>query len=194
MIHVQPQPEPKHFDALVRQKGLAWLNKHQNSADASNHSIKFKEYWLSCIDDLYNCYHGVCAYLGLQLNRYQGITTDHFHPKQKYPMLAYEWSNYRLASSLINSRKGNSDDVLDPFVVKDHWFQLNFFTGKLKPDNSLPMDLVEKINYTINKLRLNDSKLCEARLEYYHLFHSAPEILQTKAPLVYIEAKRQNML
>ena len=44
-------------------------------------------------------------------------TIDHFRPKSKYPKLAFVWSNYRLAGQAINMRKGDSEDVVDPFTV-----------------------------------------------------------------------------
>ena len=36
----------------------------------------------------------------------------------------YEWLNYRLACSRMNSRKGVMPNILDPFEVENEWFVL----------------------------------------------------------------------
>ena len=58
MIHVDPRPEPADFDQKVRKRGNHWLASHAQG--------EWKEYWRDCLDDLYCCYDGVCAYLGLR--------------------------------------------------------------------------------------------------------------------------------
>ena len=186
MIHVDPRPEPADFDQKVRKRGNHWLASHAQG--------EWKEYWRDCLDDLYCCYDGVCAYLGLRLNRYQGITVDHFRPKSRYPELAYEWSNYRLASSLMNARKRDSVDVLDPFEVEDGWFRLHLMTGTLYPAPELPETRKAQIRQTIDRLKLNDPNLCRTRCDCLDAFAATPEMLKQMAPVVYREALRQGVL
>ena len=51
---------------------------------------------------------------------------DHFYPKSVRPDMAYEWSNFRLASLKLNCRKREFQDVLDPFTIEPGWFCLSF--------------------------------------------------------------------
>ena len=51
---------------------------------------------------------------------------EHFAPKKKHPDHAYIWENYRLVCTVMNSRKRDFENVLDPFEVEDGWFQIQF--------------------------------------------------------------------
>src|SRR5688572_21693675 len=106
MIPVHLQIEPNDFDRKVRKPGEIFL--------ASKPSPKYnewrgKEYWRLCLSELYEAYSGVCAYCAQWIPLETGVATvDHFEPKATAPGLAYEWNNYRLAASKLNSRKGNA--------------------------------------------------------------------------------------
>lgn len=107
MIPVDPQPVPDDFDEKVRQPGLRFLQENPD-ASASN----LKPTWRACLDDLHEAYDGICAYLCIYIARVLLPTTDHFVCKsapEHGRHLAYEWTNYRLACSLMNSRKGQID-------------------------------------------------------------------------------------
>lgn len=80
---------------------------------------------------------------------------DHFLPKTTHPQLAYEWSNFRLASGRVNNSKGNLTTILDPFLIQDDWFFMDVPACLLRPNPDLPKDLRNKISETINTLRLN---------------------------------------
>jgi len=82
-------------------------------------------------------------------------TVDHFLPKTVHPQLAYEWSNFRLASGRVNSSKGNLIGILDPFHIQDDWFYLDIPTCLLRPNPALDNALRNQIANTINTLRLN---------------------------------------
>lgn len=114
MISVQEQPEPPDFSKKVRDPGSAFI--HQLS-----YPVKWKnrEYWRRSLHDLHTAYHGICAYSAHWIPCVTGAATvDHFIPKSIAPQFAYEWKNYRLASSKMNSRKGDYQDVLDPFGLQ----------------------------------------------------------------------------
>ena len=124
MIPVTPAPEPAAFDGKVRQPGLraiAELAGEQPTPPriagqpyapiaASRDAIpagKFPPYWREMLDDLMDSYHRICAYLCLYIPRGTGApSVDHVVAKSKRWDRVYEWSNYRLASSLMNARKG----------------------------------------------------------------------------------------
>ena len=45
-----------------------------------------------------------------------GRSVEHFAPKKKHRDFAYEWDNHRLVCSVMNSRKRDFEDVLDPLL------------------------------------------------------------------------------
>ena len=117
VIRVQRVPEPAAFDGKARQPGKAWL--------AANPGAKRpKDLWSAFKSDLRDGFQSLCGYSAMFDPT--GGTVDHYLSCRDHQDLAYEWSNYRFASSTMNSIKRNADDaVLDPFevggwMVRDH--------------------------------------------------------------------------
>jgi hypothetical protein len=158
MIPVQPQPEPIDFDEKVRQKGTAFLAKSKN---VTGDSIRAHRYWQDTLDDLYEQYGRICAYSACLC---QSPTVDHYIPisalvENGNPQLAYEWDNYRLASSSMNEQKGHFPDVLDPFKIQPGWFVIDFTTLNLRvlSGDNLQPPIKKKVDDTIRRLKLNDN-------------------------------------
>lgn len=199
MIPVAAQPEPAAFNAEVRQKGLAHLNKKGFPLDQPlPPKANIEPYWRACLTDLHKTHGGVCAYLGVFFERVMGGgSVDHFIAKSANAGLAYEWSNYRLACSTMNSRKREYSDVLDPFFLAHDLFRLQLSTGHIYPNPDLdvvPMRLVEE---TIERLGLDDPQCRELRARWYqdYLEHHLPtNYLKDKSPFVWFEANRQGLL
>lgn len=199
MIPVTPKPEPEDFDTQVRQKGLRWLEKHDiDIKDPLPSGTKLPPYWRACLDELYHNYDGVCAYLAVSIERTTGTgTVEHFCPKSLSPDLAYEWRNYRLACSAINSRKRDFTDILDPFEIEDGLFYLELVSGHIFPNPQLPGALPKEIQKTIDRLKLDSPANNEMRAKHY-LFYCEGEVteafLKKYSPFVWTEAARQGLL
>lgn len=194
MIPVKEQPEPDAFSQKVRKPGAAFLQK-------TVHPIKDwknKEYWRYALRDLYQAYAGICAYSSHWIQYDAGaVTVDHFIPKSVAPRLAYDWRNYRLASRMMNIRKGNYRDVLDPFKLKPNWFILEFPSLLIKPNPSLSLSQKEKVIATIRRLKLNHNETCvQARQHWLQSFcKGCPfEFLKQHAPFIALELQRQNLV
>lgn len=199
MIPVTPKPEPEDFDTQVRQKGLRWLEKHHIDITAPLPSgTKLPPYWRACLDELYHNYDRVCAYLAVCIERTTGTgTVEHFCPKSLRPDLAYEWRNYRLACSAINSRKRDFTDILDPFEIEDGWFYLELVSGHIFPNPQLPGALPKEIQKTIDRLKLDSPANNEMRAEHYQLYcegEVTEAFLKKYSPFVWTEAARQGLL
>lgn len=184
MIHVEPQPEPPDFDEHVRRPGLQALAEGRQP-----------DHWRRCLDDLCRAYGRVCAYLCLWIDHGTGArSVDHFLPKSRRPDLTYEWTNYRLACVTMNSRKGEAEDVLDPFEVQDGWFVLEFTFLQVMPSPDLDAPTKARVLATIARLRLNDHECRAARAAYYDRFREGEMTaarLDRCAPLVARELRRQ---
>jgi len=204
MIHIDLQKEPVLFDVEVRQRGMKWLQKKNVNL---NKTLPFStkdlpSYWSrhyhsnqksSCLDEMRNIYR-FCAYTNILIHPKAG-TVDHFLSKKNYPSKIYEWSNYRLALLSVNRNKSDFDDVLDPFKIKNGWFQLNVGTGIVYADPLQTKYVRAKIEKTIARLKLND--FVSYRLKYIDDYINGDislSLLKRDAPFIYYELKRQNML
>ena len=202
MIRVVPAPEPDTFDARVRQPGLRKLEElaeeHHGGSKEAIPSEKFPDYWRRSLDDLMASYHRICAYLCLYISGGTGArSVDHMIAKSAAWDQAYEWTNYRLACSLMNSRKGVATTVLDPFDVEDGWFVLELVEFQVLPGDGLDAAVVEDVQGTIDRLRLNDDECRGAREEFaedYWSGHVSLDYLGRHAPFVARELRRQGRL
>ncbi len=199
MIPVTPQPEPATFDKKVRQKGLNFLRTQGFSL---SHPVpkgtKLHPYWRDCLDDLHSSYQGICAYLCVFIERVTGGTSvDHFVAKSRLAGLVYEWSNYRLACSTMNSRKRNYESVLDPFKIRDDWFHLELVSGRIYPNPGLSAQEFRRVADTIKRLGLDDPGCREMRTRHYQQYREelyTGDFLKKHSPFVWYEANRQELL
>lgn len=199
MIPVAPQAEPESFDERVRQPGLRWLVANEVPLEARlEPGTKIHPYWREVMDDLHERYQGICAYLCVFVERCTGgVSTDHFVPKSRRAGLAYEWSNYRLACSTMNSRKRDFEDVLDPFTLTLDTFRLELVTGRIHPNPHLESDDAENARSTIDRLGLDDPicrQMRARRFLHYIERQISQEHLRRTSPLVWLEAHRQGLL
>jgi uncharacterized protein (TIGR02646 family) len=165
MIPVTRQPEPAAFDAEVRQIGLAHLRKKGLPLDQPlPRKTKITAYWRECLTELHKAYGGICAYLCIYIERVTGgCSVEHFIAKSANPGLAYEWSNYRLVCSTMNSRKNNYSDVFDPFDLAPDLFHLEIVTGRICPNPKLDKNAKQDVKKTIKRLKLDDALCREMR-------------------------------
>ena len=199
MIPVQRQSEPPDFDRVVRQPGLRALMELIGASGLAPRSgrprkaivgvtriedipaASFPPYWVDCLDDLCRAYNRVCAYTAFYIHEVTGArSVDHFIPKAMGAYQAYEWSNYRLACGLINSRKKDYLDVLDPFLTLDNWFHLELVGFQVIPNPVLENSIKVSIQATIDRLLLNDSLFTGVRAKQYN------EIMSGEVGLVYL--------
>jgi uncharacterized protein (TIGR02646 family) len=160
-------------------------------------------YWRKCIKQLHRNYGGVCAYLSVYLELPPGsVTVDHYVAKSKLAGKAYKWSNYRLASATMNSRKRDYDTVLDPFGLKNETFHLDLVSGRMYPNPSLAPAAQAKAKATIDRLKL-DKPCREMRArrfdDYLKLIAGGPnsaavQQLKKYSPFIWYEANRQGLL
>ena len=141
MIRVQPLPEYPNFNSDVRSPGAVFL---AGCPTPTSDQFKKKNYWTRAAPELHTVYRGVCAYTAVYLAE-QG-SVDHYHPKSIHPNLAYEWSNFRLASGRVNNAKGNQTTILDPFEIEDDWFCLSIPSCLLSANPALDRSLRIRIN------------------------------------------------
>lgn len=199
MIPVREQAEPADFDAKVRTKGTRSLRaKSIDPALPLATGKKLSPFWRDCLDDLYREYEQTCAYLAVHIERATGgVTADHFVAKSQLPGQAYEWSNFRLASAIVNARKCDFGDVLDPFTLPPDWFRLELVTGHIFPSPSIAPADQARVIATIERVGLDNAINREMRARHYEEYCRGlytTDFLRRRSPFVYREAERQVLL
>ena len=200
MIPVAPAPEPATFDEMVRQPGRRAICELADELPGSKDDIppdRFPPYWRRSLGELLKRYDRICSYLCLYIPRAAGApSTDHMVAKSMRWDQVYEWSNYRLACSLMNARKGTAS-VLDPFEIEEGWFALELVDFQVVPGEGLPHDVANRVSETIERLRLSDRICCDARAEYaenYWAKRISLDYLARHAPFVMKELRRHGRL
>lgn len=205
MMHVDLQPNaPVDFKATVATPGARWLRKqswYQETTPTAEQAVPkgtfFPPYWRKALPALHDAYHGICAYLGIYIDRAIGAASvDHFKPKTHFPGLAYTWSNYRLSSLSRNRRKGVHFDIIDPCEIAGDWFVVEPDNGALAPNPDLPQEMKDRVRKTIDELGLDEEDCRKMRLHFlahYLKGDVSAHYLEQYAPYLWHEVQRQNL-
>lgn len=226
MIPVTPAPEPvapnydfrgdvyeRGEDAIRQLAGLPPLRRWRGRKvaqqvsrieDVTHEMLRKHPHWTRAIRALHAAYDGYCAYTARYIELVETPTTDHFVALRNItdPMLAYTWSNYRLAHAFVNGAKSDIPNVLDPFEIGDGWFALDLGTFKTVPGPSAPTDRIDDIQRTIRVLHLDSDELALTRRRAANRYWSPPPgerplpiwHLEDDEPFLAGELRRQNRL
>ncbi|HVG60407.1 MAG TPA: hypothetical protein VNA24_17750 [Hyalangium sp.] len=213
MIRVHQAPEPPDFDERVRQPGLRAIAElvggpvtvarpgpRRKVAAERRENLKpedFPPLWREMTGSLLIAYGRICAYACLYIDHITGsATVDHWAPKSTSWERVYEWDNYRLSCSLMNTRKSTFGDVIDPFEVEEGLFALDLVRLKAVPGPGAGARESE-VEATIQRLGLDGSDYAEALGHYYHDYfegHISLQLLERRAPFLARELRRQGKL
>jgi hypothetical protein len=210
MIPVAPQPEPRPpgydfrhdvyergEDAIRQMAGLpplrTWLGQKITRRkdvscidDVTHQHLRDHPYWTRAMPALHAAYGGMCAYSARFIEHIELPTTDHFVALKNTsdPLLAYTWSNYRLAHALLNGAKSAIPDVLDPFEIEDGWFALDLGTFKTIPGAAAPPERVRAIQHTITTLGLDSPPVAMTRRRAAERYRQPPPRAAPSAAVV----------
>lgn len=207
MIRVERQPEPVppdfDFDGRVRKPGLSALSELSGGPklikrrgakikahvekveDITPALLRKKAYWTRALPALHRVYRGYCAYASFYIEPLSGPTVDHFVAIQDdTPQGAYEWSNYRLACSLMNALKGTSADIIDPCALPKDAFALDLDTFEVVLGSGFDEAHRDQADRT---LRLLNSAECKSMRRRYFDTYWNPDVPGQPIPLWFIE-------
>jgi uncharacterized protein (TIGR02646 family) len=204
VIPVKEKAEPSTFAARVRQPGQAWLKANGIPFDGPKpKKLQLEPFWRECLAELHDAYGGICAYLCGYIELVEGAANvDHFVAASQKPVLAYEWSNFRLAC-LGKNRKKSVQKVLDPFKLRSDTFRLELTTGRIYPNDALSTADKTLALKTIENLGLDDpgTRAYRARRfsEYLKIRGAERNAeleswLERYYPFICYEARRQGLL
>ncbi len=193
MIHVSCKPEPVEFNDKVRKPGRRFLAACPRP---TQRQWRIHSYWRRILHSLHSAYAGICGYSCHWIPYDTGAdTVEHFKPKTKYPKEAFEWANFRLVCQLLNSRKGEDEEILDPFSIQTGWFVIEFPALIVKPAPNLRKSLQESVKRTRDVLGLNDEATCMMMRQQFVIDYCKNEIsfahLEKRAPFLALQMKTQ---
>ncbi len=143
-------------------------------------------------------YNQICAYMAVYIEKVTGAATvDHMIPRSVDWRQVYQWSNYRLACSLMNARKNEAIFVLDPFKVRSGWFELEFVGFQVKPAAKLSPFILRRVEKTIALLKVNYKQCRNLRRDYVEQYEPQQislTHLTRRAPFIAMELRRQGRL
>lgn len=215
MIPITLAPEPVGFDRKVRQPGLSAIDelvgrapriqrrgrRRAKVADAESQipSDKLPPLWRGVLDDMMVAYEQRCAYLAMFIEETGSPTVDHVIPKSLAWDRIYEWSNYRLCTGVVNSKKGELLGLVDPVDAKTGWFELDLASYRVVRGAIAPKAQHGKIDATLSLLNIRDC--CVQRRRYVEEYRRGPgakgidlTYLEHRAPFIAAELRRQGQL
>ena len=215
MIPVALAREPENFDKNIRQPGLSAIDELVGRAprikrrgprrskiadlEAKIPADKYPPLWRKALDDMMNAYKQRCAYLAMFIEETGNPTVDHVLPKSLAWDRVYEWSNYRLCTGIVNSKKGELLGLVDPIEAKAGWFELDLASCRVVRGASAPKAQHPKIDATLPLLNIRDC--CVQRRRYVDEYRRGPgstgidlAYLEYRAPFVAQELRRQGQL
>jgi hypothetical protein len=176
------------FDVRCRQRGRKWLKENPEYS-------RPEDYWSEFEGELREGFGGLCGYCAMMILKGQ---MDHFIPvaefkKKKQDELAYEWSNFRYVEAVFNQRKSDHM-VLDPFKVKNAWFEILLPSLQLVLTDKVPKSKRKLAEFTLIKLGLRDGevvvRLRSAWFEHYRRREWTLEAMRKNAPLIAMAIER----
>ncbi len=186
MIPVARVKKPAGYDKVQRQ-AEAWRKANQRAK-------RPKAFWSPYLPHLDDGFAHLCGYAAMLDPT--GGTVDHFLSWKNHPHLAYEWTNFRFVSALLNSSKRDADDaLLDPYRVERGWFEILLPSLQLRLTDEVPAKQRAKAEHTLQRLKLgNGEKMVRWRQRYYEQYQAGRldlEGLRLIAPLIAEAVERE---
>ncbi len=109
-------------------------------------------------------------------------TIEHFKPKTKFPLLAYQWDNLFLCCGICQKKGDDFDeDLLKPDAENydfDKYFDIKWDTGELIPNSDASEENQRRAEITIRLYKLNEYGKPDDRIEELKKFNDShsPEI------------------
>ncbi|MCM2363991.1 MULTISPECIES: hypothetical protein [Pseudomonas] len=175
-----PIDEPALFHEKCREKGREWLLQNPDKE-------RPRDLWTAFKPLLAEGFSDRCAFGAMWI---PDGTVDHFVSCNEDMTLAYEWSNYRYMSGWLNSSKNKTPaaDLLDPFDVREGWFEVLLPSLQLVVTDEVPVAFREIARKTLASLPIrDDERLLKSRREWLKMYEDEEltlEGLRRKAPLI----------
>ena len=194
MRWVDRGPEPDGVEDYRRRYTQDWVAHYRNrmgerGPDLVNH-------WRDFRPELSNRFLGKCGYCERRCDGPANApTTDHFRPRDKFPELTYEWTNWILSCARCNTEKANrwpDTGYIDPCAIPaderpDNYLDVDDRTGEVITKPGLTRAARVKAQNTIDDIGLNLLDMRYYRLEWIRQFKTALDVLPTSERQAFID-------
>ena len=182
-----PIPEPKDFDVKCRVKGTAWLI-------ANPEASRPRDLWSPFRLELAKGFFDRCGYGAMWIS---SGTVDHYVSVDEDFSKTYEWNNYRYIEGWLNSskKKLSADELLDPFDVRDGWFEIELPSLQLKLSDSIPAEFRVRAENTLRLLPLrDDERIIRQRRAWLEIYEQGTPltVIRAKAPLIALASEKRS--
>ncbi|MBK7536784.1 MAG: hypothetical protein IPI49_15755 [Myxococcales bacterium] len=201
MIRFDRVPKPEGFDNAA-QRGKEWLGSPPDARAKKRPSC-----WLDLVpgsttvrfrDKLAEGFRYLCGYSAMYVPNGE---VDHIVSETEDPTRLYDWENYRYADGWINASKKAlpANEVLDPFEVRDDWFEIILPSLQLVMTEAVPEELRDRARTMLDRMHLaHDERVLRQRREWYRMYLEGEltslEALAKKAPLIARAVAKQQRL
>jgi uncharacterized protein (TIGR02646 family) len=188
MNKITRPPAPDWLAKKWEEWGKRWEKKYTKNQDSRE--FRWYQYqkqgYEALLKDLAEMTQNHCSFCdAYPLGRRLKQTIEHFQPKTQFPLIAYQWENLFLGCYHCQASKG---EIYKPELLKpdeddydfDEYFDINFDTGEIIPNQSKGSKNQERAKITIQLYGFNKNGKPEDRLE--ELKHY--EISNGQIPLV----------
>ncbi len=168
-----------------KQWGEEWESRYaiNNNSSFYWHTYKKRKTWDLLIELLSELTRNHCSFCdGYPMGKRIPYTIEHFKPKTRFPLQAYQWENLFLCCGLCQEKGDDYDERLlkpdEDYYNFDRYFDIDWANGELIPNRGASEEDRERAKITIRLYRLNSNGKPEDRLEELKKFDqmSNPEI------------------
>jgi uncharacterized protein (TIGR02646 family) len=176
MERIERTDAPDWLKEKWQEWGEAWAAKYAKTKNSK--SFKWRRYKKKGYDDLlrelsamtqHHCSFCDAYPLGSRLKP----TIEHFRPKTKFPLEAYKWENLFLCCCRCQEKGDTFDERLlkpdEDYYSFDKYFDIDWMTGRLKPNREASVEDQERAKTTIEYYKLNhNGKHIDRKRELRH--------------------------
>ena len=170
-------PEPDGVAQYARQFTQGWIDYFQHRAGERPTDFL----WSVFRPTLGSRSNDICWYCERQCEAAGNLapTVDHFRPRELFPQLVYDWSNWIFSCRRCNvdNKKGKwpQSGYVDPCATDtaerpDRYFDYNADTGEIIPRTGLSGIALQRAFHTIADLGLNELDVMYFRLQWTRQF------------------------
>ncbi|MCB9585230.1 MAG: hypothetical protein H6718_07520 [Polyangiaceae bacterium] len=188
MMRFERVAQPADFEVRAQTPGNTWLAEHPTNGRPPS------RYWKPFLNDLRRGFRELCAYSAM-LTPVGSV--DHFVSIDEDRGRAFDWTNYRFASELMNSKKrhARSTSLLDPYGVEEGWFEILLPSLQLVATDRIPPAKRAQAEFMLKQLGLrHDERFIRQRRSWYEKYQDgliSLEALQAFAPLIAAAVRKQ---
>ncbi len=164
MIYVDRGSEPDGFS----KRASDWRERFEKASE-QNPGLSISKFWSKVrseiradAQELYEVFHGKCAYCEAKMAHVSSPRVEHYYPKSKFPDRVFDWQNWLLSCGRCNDKKwahfpecNGQPCLLNP-TIDDPAAHLDFLREQVLPQTRRGEETIKMIG--LNRSPLEDDR------------------------------------